>query len=168
MTADLAALTGALESEDNARRQSAAEQLSQLGSDAQPAAVALVNALASGAVDDEATREWVVAALEDLGPPSTDDVARLAALLSHRSLDAAYWAATLLGRLQAEAAPAVGALAEALSGHAELSVRQRAAWALGQIGATAGPAQGALEEAAASSDRRLAALAREAIGQLRG
>ena len=99
---DLSALVASLKSNDPAQRQAAAEQLSQLGGDAQPAAVALVQACQ---MEDEDTRELVVAALEDLGPPQPDDVPQLAALLKLPSLDTAYWAATLLGRLQVQACP---------------------------------------------------------------
>lgn len=164
MTLDLAALVNSLRSGDPAQQQAAAEKLAQLGTAAKPAAVALVEACER---DDEA-HEWVVAALEGLGPPPSADVAKLASLLGRPALDAAYWAATLLGRLEAQAASAVDDLTEALSNHAELAVRQRAAWALGKIGPAAVAAQNSLRTAAASSDPRLASLAREAIGHLQG
>ncbi len=164
MTRDVTALTKSLCSIDSAVRQTAAETLAQLGPDAQGAAVALVEACT---VDDDSAREWIVATLEGLGPPRACDVARLAALVQHASLDAAYWAATLLGRLKGEAAPAVGSLAATLAGHPEMTVRQRSAWALGQIGPAASAARAALEEAAAASDPRLASLACEAINQIR-
>jgi HEAT repeat protein len=162
MTTDLSALVTALESGDADQRQAAAEKLAQLGTDAAPAAVALVEACER---DDEA-RESVVAALEELGPPAANDLARLAALVSRPSLNVAYWAATLLGRLGGEAAPAAPALGNALGGHGELAVRQRAAWALGKIGPAAAVAKDALEEAAAGSDPRLASLARAALDRL--
>jgi HEAT repeat protein len=164
MTTDLSALVASLKSGDADQRQAAAEKLSQRGTDAAPAAVALVEACER---DDEA-RESVVAALEELGPPAASDVAKLAALVSRPSLDVAYWAATLLGRLEGEASPAVPALSEALGGHGELAVRQRAAWALGKIGPAAATARDALTKAAASSDPRLASLARAAVSSVAG
>jgi HEAT repeat protein len=162
MTTDLSALVFSLRSGDPDERQAAAEKLSQLGPAAQPAAVALVEACER---DDEA-RESAVAALEELGPPPATDVMKLASLLQHPALDVAYWAATLLGRLEVQAAPAADDLIRALRSHAELAVRQRAAWALGKIGPAAIAAQEALRAAAAGSDPRLASLAREAIGHL--
>ena len=162
MTTDLAALVSSLQSSNATQRQTAAEKLSQLGTDAAPAAVVLVEAC--GRSDD--TRESVVATLEELGPPPAADVAKLAELLRDPSLDVAYWAATLLGRLEGAAAPAVGNLAQALAGHAELAVRQRAAWALGKVGPMAAGARGPLEIAAASPNARLAALARTALDSL--
>jgi HEAT repeat protein len=156
-------LIAALHSDDPARRQAAAERLAQLGTGAQEAAVALVEACGC---DDEPMREWITAALEELGPPRVDDIPLLAELVARPSLDTAYWAATLLGRLEREAAPAVAALAAALSNHAEMAVRQRAAWALAQIGAPSGAARGALQSAAASSNRRLASLARQALSRI--
>jgi HEAT repeat protein len=163
MTADTSALIALLRSADNQQQQSAAEQLARMGSEAQPAALALVEACVA---DDEETRESCVAALEDLGPPPVGDLQKLTALLAHRSPDVAYWAATLLGRLQSEAGPAVDPLARALSEHAEMAVRQRAAWALGQMGPAAAGARGAIEQAAASDDSRLARLARKALDGL--
>jgi HEAT repeat protein len=162
MTTDLSALVASLQSGNAAQRQTAAEKLSQMGTDVAPAAVALVEAC--GRNDD--ARESVVAALEELGPPPVADVAKLADLLHDPSLDVAYWAATLLGRLEGAAAPAVSNLAQALAGHAELAVRQRAAWALGKIGPPAAPARAELEIAAASQNVRLASLARAALDSL--
>ncbi|MGD9723001.1 MAG: HEAT repeat domain-containing protein [Pirellulales bacterium] len=163
MGADIQKLTESLRSGDEARCRDAAEQLSRMGGDAQPAAVALVEACASG--DDE-TRELVVAALEELGAPPAEDAPRLAALLTDARLDVAYWAATLLGRLRKQAASAVATLTKALADHPEMAVRQRAACALGEIGAGAAAARAALETAAADGDQRLATLAREALAKI--
>jgi HEAT repeat protein len=159
MSADIAALVTALNSADLAARQQAAEQLVQLGEEAQVAAVPLVEACGG-----EATlRDAAAAALESLGPPPDKDVEALARLLARPQLDVAYWAATLLGRLQDGAEPAVAALAEALNHHPELAVRERAAWALGKIGPAAAAAHEALQAAAASSQTRLAHLAKDAL-----
>jgi HEAT repeat protein len=163
MNADVPALVRTLETGEVAAQREAAEKLARLEAAAQGAAVALVEACAS--TDDE-VRDWAVAALEGIGAPSPSDVARLSKLLGHASLDSAYWAVTLLGRLQSQAAAAAPALAAALENHAEMPVRERAAWALGQVGAAAAPAREALERAAHSDDRRLARLAQEALARL--
>jgi HEAT repeat protein len=106
--------------------------------------------------------------LEEMGPPAVEDVGSLAALLSDSAADAGYWAATLLGRLKANAAPAVPLLSAAVTGSTAMPVRQRAVWALGRIGPPAGPALDALKQAAASDDPRLARLAQRAIEQISG
>jgi HEAT repeat protein len=160
---DLNALIGGLESGDVSARCGSAEKLAHLGEQARPAAVALVRALAT---EDEDLREWAVGALEGMGPPNVDDVSRLAELLNRSELEVAYWAATLLGRLDGQAASAVGQLTEALEGHAEMAVRERAAWALGQIGRDAAAAKAVLSLAAKSPNPRLAKLAKAAIERL--
>jgi HEAT repeat protein len=134
-----------------------------LGREARAAAVPLVEACET---EDDQLREWVAAALEELGPPDVADVANLAALVERSPLDVAYWAATLLGRLEDQAAAAVPNLAWALANHPEMAVRQRAAWALGKIGPAANRARDALTEAAENSNRRLASLARDAMDRL--
>ena len=108
----------------------------------------------------------MVAALEEMGPPQASDVGELAALVGDPGADVAYWAVTLLGRLEAEAAPAVAALGAAVSDAQEMSVRQRAAWALGKIGPPAVPAIDALRRAESDEDPRLARLARQAIERI--
>lgn len=163
MAAELGALILALQTGAPAERVAAAERLAQLGEAAQPAAVALVEACGG---QEDSLREWVSAALEGLGAPSDGDVARLAARLSDPNSDAAYWAATLLGRLESSAAPAVPALAKAVAEHGDLAVRQRSAWALGKIGPAAREARATLEVATGNPDRRLASLAREALSNL--
>lgn len=149
-----------LSSKDSTQQATAAEALAQLGPNARPAAVALVKACGS---DDESVREWATSALEGLGPPPTEQMRDVMALVDNKSLDVAYWAATLLGRLGVSAAPAVPALTQSLQGSAEQSVRERAAWALGQIGAAAKSAAPALRDAAASKQPRLSRLATEAL-----
>jgi HEAT repeat protein len=163
MTDRILNLVTLLTSASAAERLHAAEQLARMETEARGAAVALVEACAT---DDDQLRDWIAAALEALGPPDAADVPKLAALVGSSSLDAAYWAVTLLGRLDAEAAPAVPKLIEALASHPEMPVRQRAAWALGKIGPAAGAARDALTLAAESPDPRLANLVREALGRL--
>ncbi len=165
MMADAASLAQTLVQGSAAEKLAAAEALARLEDGASPAAVALVQTLDC---EDEQLRDWLVAALEGLGAPSAADVSRLAELVGQPSLDSAYWAATLLGRLQAEAAPATATLTAAVANHRETAVKERAAWALGQIGLPAASARGVLEAAAAEGDTRLARLAREALSQIVG
>jgi len=156
-------LAETLRSGSDEQRLNAAEELARLGENAQPAAVPLVQSL-----ENEALRDWAVAALEELGPPATNDVAPLAGLVTREGqLDSAYWAATLLGRLGEQAAPAVPALTSALSEHPDLVVRERAAWALSKIGPAAASAASALQEASERGEPRLARLAKEALAQIR-
>jgi hypothetical protein len=152
-----------LQGSDPAARRGAAEKLAQLGPDAAPAAIELVRACADS---DEGLREWSVAALEGLEAPRTADVPALAKLLSHENSLAAYWAATLLGRLESQAAPAVAELATALDAGRDLSLRERTAWALGRIGPAAKAALPALQQAASGGEPRLARLAEEAIASV--
>lgn len=161
----LSTLIAALSDRAAPKRSQAAEQLALLGTDAQPAAVALV--LACGDEDDE-VRQWATAALEQIGPPLLSDLEQLAALTVAKSSDVAYWAATLLGRLKAQAAPAAETLAHAVTDSPHLPVRQRAAWALGEIGPAAAPALLSLRKAANDPDPRLARLAQQAIEQIGG
>jgi HEAT repeat protein len=158
-----------LGSADAAKRVAAAQRLARAGEAAAGAAVALVRACGDS---EPEVREWAVAALEDLGPPPGDAVARLVPLVQDREPLAGYWAATLLGRLEGklgqDAAGAVTALASCIDSAADLSVRQRAAWALGQTGPAAAAAGPALTRAAASGDERLARLAREALESIGG
>lgn len=110
-------------------RATAAQKLATLGE--QPAAaLPLVAALDD---DDEQAREWVVAALESLGPPRQMDLANLVGALAVASSLQVYWAATLLGRLGPSAASAREALAQVATAHADPSVKKRAAWALDRI-----------------------------------
>jgi len=162
MPTDLARLTTELTAGDVARRAAAADTASRLGGEAQPLALSLVRATGDA---DEAVREGVIAALEDLGPPRGADAPQLAALLEDPCAAVGYWSATLLGRLGAVAGPHVAALANALAQGADMSVRERAAWALGEIGPGAASARGALEEAAKSGGR-LARLATATLEKL--
>jgi HEAT repeat protein len=164
MAEPISDLAAGLESGDAGVRAAAAERLARLGPEARGAAVALVRACG----DEPAVREWAVAALEELGTPPAGDVGPLAALIENTQADVAYWAATLLGRLGAEAAPAAALLAAALANGRDPSVRQRAAWALGRIGPAARVAAPALQSAAASADPRLAKLAHEALARISG
>jgi hypothetical protein len=165
MSTDASQLATALSHADPIQRSRAAEQLSRLGPDAQPAAVALARACGD---PTEEVREWAAAALEELGPPSSADLEALASLVANDNPDVGYWAATLLGRLREEAAPAVSVLASSLSGDLAMPVRQRSAWALGKIGPPAAASLDALRQATSNPDARLARLAQRAIDQIGG
>lgn len=140
------------------QRASAAQTLSQLGAGAAPAAAALVNL-----AGDDASGEWCVATLEELGPPPASQVGELAKLTTADNEATAYWAATLLGRLGPAAAPATGALARQAAEHPSLAAKERAVWALGKIGPAAAGAKPVLESLTKSDPPRLARLANEAI-----
>lgn len=163
MPDDLTQYTTDLKAADPAVRIAAAERLMRLGPEAQAAAVALAQAACD---QDEGVREAVIAAVEELGPPSSADAPALAKLLGNPSSDVGYWAATLLGRLAIEAADTVTGLATAVTTAADPVVRQRAAWALGQVGPAAAPALDVLRQAADSDDPRLQRLAARAIAQI--
>lgn len=149
-----------LDSPDAAVRVRAAQNLATRGAEARPAATALVVAAGD---PEESVAQWATEALEQLGPAEAGDVGRLARLLTSPAEATAYWAATLLGRLEAGAAPAVASLTAALEKSPHPAVRQRAAWALGEIGPSARSAGGALRAAAEDADPRLARLARRAL-----
>lgn len=164
MPHDVQKLIASLTSSNTAARREAAESFARLGPDAVAASVSLVNACGD---DDEQVRNWVVAALEELPAPQAADAAALATLINGTNLDVAFWATTLLGRMEAAAASTVPTLAAALTDHPELVVRQRAAWALGKIGKPAAAAISQLEAAATSEDARLARLAANALEAIR-
>lgn len=162
-TDPIAAAQAALAGTDPAARRAAAEHLAHAGTASAPAAVALVRAC--GDADDE-VREWAVAALEELGAPPPALVGELAALVTGSDPLAAYWAATLLGRLGSAAADGVPALVTVLEGQGDLAARERAAWALGKIGPAAAAARDALGRSASAADARLARLATDALAAI--
>ena len=119
-----------LESADANLRTVAAERLARLGEEAAAAATALTRAVGDS---EESVREWAVAALEACGPPPASCRDDLIRLLDSPTLDVAYWAATLLGRLGRSAEAATTALAQSVSDSPHAAVRRRAAWALDKI-----------------------------------
>ena len=161
----VAELISLLSSDDSAKRAEAAEELSQMGEDARPAAVALVRAAGDQA---EEVVEWAVSALEEMGPPEPSDLSNLAKLLADQNSDVGYWAATLLGRLETNAADAVEQLMAALNGSKSPAVQERAAWALGKIGPAAASANQALARVAKNGEQRLARHAKKAIESIKG
>ena len=164
MPHDVQKLIASLTSSNTVARREAAESFARLGPDAVAASVSLVKACGD---DDEQVRNWVVAALEELPAPAATDAATLEALINGTSLDVAFWATTLLGRMESAAASTVPTLAAAVADHPELVVRQRAAWALGKIGQPAASAIPQLEAASTSEDARLARFATTALESIR-
>ncbi|TWU39212.1 HEAT repeat domain-containing protein [Novipirellula artificiosorum] len=160
--------TAQLKSLEQHQRAEAAEALAQMGPDAAPAAIELVEACA----DVEAIQTWSVAALEELGPPPPDQIHGIAELAGDANPLVAYWAITLLGRAEADAAAYQDVLIDAVRSCESIAVRQRAAWALGKIGAASKEsisenAKAALKTATQSSDPRLARLAQTSLEQCR-
>lgn len=159
-TPSIASLVERLSGPDAEDRAAAAEALCRAGESASPAATALVAACGD---DDDSVREWAAAALEELGPPPSEQIAELIPLAAASHPLVAYWAVTLLGRGGEAANSAVSALEACLAPGKAIEVRQRACWALGKIGPAAASARAALAVAAADSDPRLSRLASEAL-----
>src|SRR5262245_3877396 len=127
---------------DVVRRRDAAHRLALADSVPRSSVLGLVDAASDS--DDEG-RNWVAEALERMGPTDVADVRQLADRLKLPGPDSAYWAATLLGRLGPEAAPAVTSLVQVLEHRSELAVRERAVWAIGQMGESAQDAISSLQ-----------------------
>ena len=158
---DVSQLTAGLSATDPQTRLTSAEALATMGEAAAPACLQLLEAVGD---DDQRVREAATAALEGMGPPPVDSVAALAEKLSHPDASIAYWAATLLGRLESRAAPAAPSLSIVVANSdASMEVRQRAAWALGCMGPAAIESLDSLRSAAHESEPRLVRLATRAI-----
>lgn len=151
-----------LRSPDAAQRATAAEELSHLGEGAQPAALGLLVACED---EDPTVCEQAISALESLGPPALADLPQILPLTQSSATDVAYWAITLLGRLEAQAKAAVEPLTGCLAPQRPLAVRQRAAWALGRIGYAPAATLTALQQASQDPDPRLSRLALQAMQQ---
>lgn len=143
-----------------AERLAAAEALAVAGDDAAPAAAALVEACV-----DASLREICVGALEELGPPPSEQMTAIAELVRSENESVAYWAATLLGRAGPDAAPHAATLAETAE-VGPAAAAERAVWALGKIGPGASSAMPVLERIAGGEAPRIARLAAEAISQI--
>ena len=165
MSEELDRLISKLQSPDASIVAAAAEAISHLGPAAQPAAVQLVRA--SG-TNDDASRVWISAALEEIGPPLESQLDDLIAFAESPNHDMGFWAITLLGRTGETAASAVGVLSKQLRHSQNLPTRERAAWALGKIGPAAASAVPALHEVASCGLPRLARLANAAIAAISG
>lgn len=158
-----------LRSDDPKSIASAAQALAQTDALITSAAIPLASRV--GTLDDDAN-EWMVAALERLRDPSSEDAAPLAQILkSYLDAEAnalqAYWAATLIGRIGPVAAPAsCSLLAECAGNASDKEVVSRSVWALAQFGAAAAPAQSTLKRMAETSTARTARYAQLAIDRI--
>ena len=151
-----------LQANDLDAQLAAAEALAGASIDAQPAIVALVQACGT---KSEEVRNWCVAALEDVGAPTTGQLDDLTSLASSANQDVTFWAVTLLGRAGEQAAGALPILVERLQNTASPNVQKRAAWALRKLGRNAETTLNALRKAAASGGP-VAAQAQRAIERL--
>ncbi|PQO31733.1 HEAT repeat domain-containing protein [Blastopirellula marina] len=114
---------------------------------------------------DEQVAEWATAALEEMGPPASEELDALVSMFSSAEATA-YWAVTLVGRLKPSDAATVALLAELIeaSGTPD-EVRNRAIWAIDQTGATTPDVRQALTQAAHSEQPRTARLAAKALAK---
>jgi HEAT repeat protein len=135
----------ALSNKDAAVRRSAAFALGKMGNGAQRAVGQLVERLDRD--DDAGVREAAAAAIGDIilelrgtlaGLREPTILAAVQKALNDPDPRVQRSAAYAVGAFGTEAAPAVGALKEALKNNKNAAVRQNAAWALGQIGPNAG------------------------------
>ncbi|MBI1248574.1 hypothetical protein GC197_12135 [bacterium] len=116
--------------------------------------------------EDEQVREWSNAALEESGPPAVDELPALVDLTKAPE-STAYWAVTLLGRLQSDGAAALPALVTLIEApKTPTEVLNRALWAIGQIGEGDQSVRSALEHAAQSENPRTSRLAVSALAKL--
>lgn len=151
-----------LASQETAKQRAAAQACAKDPMLAQGAAIPLCRAVSAS---DERVVEWSTAALEGLGPPSSEDLDALVELFSE-SEATAYWAVTLVGRLKQTAFSAGKKLAATVdAANTPTEVRNRAIWALGQIEATGPEIEATLQKAAQSSNPRTARLAAKALNQ---
>lgn len=116
--------------------------------------------------DEEQVGQWATSALEDCGPPPVEERDALIDLLTDKHADVVYWAATLLGRLESEAQPAVSPLCGLATGHESANVRQRSLWALGKIGDRAEVVRAALADPLHQKNPRSARVAEQVRRQL--
>lgn len=98
----------------------------------------LLEQLESG---DETNQNYSSEALENCGPPRSQDIETLLSQLDSGGTQQIYWASTLLGRLEATARNSPhflriqdGLCRTARNSKVDLSARERAVWALGQFG----------------------------------
>lgn len=116
--------------------------------------------------DEEQVGQWATSALEDCGSPPTEEQEALVDLLTDTHADVVYWAATLLGRLEHQAQPAVAPLSGLATRHESANVRQRALWALGKIGDRSDIVRTALDDPIHQKNPRSARVAEQVRRQL--
>jgi hypothetical protein len=143
-------------------RAEAAEHLAQQGPDAAYAAIELTAACG----DIEEISNWVVAALEDMGPPPASVIDSLLSLAQSQQPLTAYWAVTLLGRAGPDAAVHQRVIADLLEQSSDLCLREKAAWSLGRMHADSSQAIVALQNAAQSPEPRLSRVANKSLQQI--
>ncbi len=148
----------------------AARQLAQVGTTPPAAAAELVRTLENPY--EERLMQWVEAALENIATPPADQTEPLKQIVD-RFLnestypDAAFWAATMLGRIGRGAATAVPTLTALLGRTDHPNVQFKAAWALGKIGPAAKKSVPQLAIAAANPGQlRLATFAKKAMEEI--
>ncbi len=107
----------------------AAEGLAGLGEAAQPAIVELIQRCGD---EEEAISNWCGSALEDVGRPSLEQVDELLPLASAANENVAYWAITLLGRLEGDAIRAMPVLIERLNDDSAPALGRWVNWAARQ------------------------------------
>ena len=170
MENDLQQEIAALAQGDLAARVNAARRLAQTATTPPDATAELVRALDGPFVEE--LFPWIEAALEKIEAPPVGQTDQLTAIIDrflHHSIrpDAAYWAATMLGRIGRNAASAIPALIALLDRVDHPNIQFKAAWALGKIGPAAKPAVPHLARAAANSGHpRLATFARQALEEI--
>jgi len=144
-------LAARLRAGDLRSRVEAAHALAALGPRAYEAVPALLNAMARRSCEIEFSQA-VGKAMKAIGASA---LPALAAALRSRLPAARFHAASALAKLGPTAAPAVGALVDALEGDPDYSVRSNAATALGAIGPAASSALPALLRAAGNPNEKL-------------
>lgn len=113
-----------------ADQRAAVRQLAGMEQDGRWAASKLVEFCGS---EDQELRDWSVAALEQLGPPPESELQRLTELAASPQELVAYWAWTLVGRLGADAQPALAILSKLATATKSDVVQRRADWAVNKI-----------------------------------
>jgi hypothetical protein len=126
-------LQARLASETLAERIDAIRELAGMEEAANWAAVTLLECCAS---DHQELREWAVAALEQLGRPPQESFEEICRLTASSDELVAYWACTLLGRLERDAQPALECLTSLVTCASSSAVQRRAAWAVKRIQAS--------------------------------
>ena len=145
------------------KKADAAQQLTYLAEQAQPAIIHLVQNCSN---TDEEVTNWCTAALEGVGRPAASQIEELTALAQAANSDTAYWAITMLGRAKELAISAVPTLVDRLSDSSAPNVQCRAAWALGRLGSHATSVLESLHEATTSNNRGLVTQAKRALAYI--
>ena len=107
---------------------------------------------------------WATEALENMGPPSADDIGWLGSVTSCSSADAVYWAVTLLSRCDDSIDAVQDDLAKIVASNESIaSTRRRAITALAKVYARSDATESAIRIAMISGDSQLANLAKELL-----